>query len=331
MIRFRTFRSDRPDLTQRGDGRLPLVIVGGFLGAGKSTWLRHQLHKGRFGRAHVLVNEAAETPVDDLLLSNAERLEVLAGGCACCEGRVALRAALVSICNRQDRGASAAIGRIVLETSGLADPGAIAETIAADAVLSRRLAVEQTIVLLSAVDGLDHLAGELLARRQVEAADMIVVTKSAGEEREFLSRLGATLRLIAPDAKLGWSEFGVPVAVKLDAGALPFRLGNSVGDKEPIRPHRLDLTGAGWVAMSAWLSALLAARGGEIVRVKGAMTTPAGRLLLQSVRWHVQPAEILPPRSTDARPEDDFLVLIGRGIDPERLVLSWRRFVLDEA
>ena len=74
----------------RSDGRLPLVIVSGFLGAGKSTWLRHQLHEGRFGRAHVIVNEAAETPVDDLLLSNAESLEVLAGGCACCEGWRAL-------------------------------------------------------------------------------------------------------------------------------------------------------------------------------------------------------------------------------------------------
>jgi G3E family GTPase len=52
--------------TLRGDGRLPLTILGGFLGAGKSTWLRHQLHEGRFARHHVLVNEAAETPVDNL-------------------------------------------------------------------------------------------------------------------------------------------------------------------------------------------------------------------------------------------------------------------------
>ncbi|MDX5349669.1 MAG: GTP-binding protein, partial [Paracoccaceae bacterium] len=74
----------------RSDGRLPLTIVGGFLGAGKSTWLRHQLYTRRFGRVHVLVNEAAELPVDDLLLGRADRLEVLAGGCACCTGREAL-------------------------------------------------------------------------------------------------------------------------------------------------------------------------------------------------------------------------------------------------
>lgn len=316
----------------RSDGRLPLVIVGGFLGAGKSTWLRHQLHEGNFGRAHIIVNEAAETPVDDLLLSNAEHLDVLAGGCACCEGRAALRDTLVDICNSRDEDASTAIDRIVLETSGLADPGAIANAIAADPVLSRRLVLANTIVLIGAPDGPDQLTNEPLARRQIEAANAIIVTKSDGMDPGLLSRLATTLRLLAPDAALGWNEFGAPVSPDLDVGVEPFALPETAGDSEPIRPHRLDLQGAGWVAMSAWLSALLAARGDEIVRVKGVMATPAGRLLLQSVRKHVQPAEILPERAADAetQPDDDFLVLIGRGMDQDRLVASWRRFVLDD-
>ncbi len=323
-------------MTERGsraDGRLPLVIVGGFLGAGKSTWLRHQLNEGRFGHVHVIVNEAAQTPVDDLLLSRAGSLEVLAGGCACCEGRQALRDMLVNLCNRLDADGQDRIDRILLETSGLADAGAIASALAGDPVLVRRLAIEETIVLVDGSGGVDQLVREPLARAQAEAADAIIVTKPDGIGREQHSMLAATLRRLAPGAALSWAESGTPVTVDIDADAVACPMPETVGEAQPISPHRLDTRGASWVAMSAWLSALLVARGEDIVRVKGVMQTPAGRLLLQSVRKHVQPAEILPERAGDAEllpEEDSFLVLIGRDIDDARLLDSWRRFVLDD-
>jgi G3E family GTPase len=64
-----------------------LTILGGFLGSGKSTWLRHHLHHGLLRDALVVVNEAADVPVDDALLIGSTGLRVLAGGCACCETR----------------------------------------------------------------------------------------------------------------------------------------------------------------------------------------------------------------------------------------------------
>src|SRR6202021_175057 len=67
--------------------RFLLTVLGGFLGAGKTTWLRHHLHSGVFRDAIVVVNEAARAPVDHVLLGSANRIHVLAGGCACCEGR----------------------------------------------------------------------------------------------------------------------------------------------------------------------------------------------------------------------------------------------------
>ena len=74
------------------EGRLRLTVLGGYLGSGKTTWLRHQRHAGTFGpNVHVIVNEAAETPVDDALLG---QVTLLAGGCCCCSGRPALIAAL---------------------------------------------------------------------------------------------------------------------------------------------------------------------------------------------------------------------------------------------
>ncbi len=315
------------EVTGRQDGLLPLVIVGGFLGAGKSTWLRHQLFTRRFGRVHVLVNEAAEMPVDDLLLGRAERLDVLAGGCACCSGRADLLAALRRIC---DAGA-VALDTIVLETSGIADPAAITRAIMEEPVLVRRIVLTRTIVLVDALEGPGQLASEHLARAQAEAADEIVVTKAAEAPAPNRSRLAATLRGLAPDARLGWADFGVETDVETDPAAAPFDLGPVTEDSGPIQAHRLDAGSAGgWWALSAWLSALLFARGDGIVRVKGAVRSPAGRLLLQSVRRHVQPPEILPDREKPPPDEGDFIVLIGRGIDPARLQASWDRFVLGQ-
>lgn len=321
------------DAPARGDGRLPLVIVGGFLGAGKSTWLRHQLFVHRFGRVHVLVNEAAEMPVDDLLLGRAERLDVLAGGCACCTGREDLRAALRRICDAETGRDAGGIDTIVLETSGLADPAAIAGAIMEDQVLVRRLRLERTIVLADAVEGAAQLAGERLARRQIEAADEIIVTKGAEAELSVRSRLAATLRRMAPDVALTWAEFGVETPMEIDPDAPGIELPDHDEAGEAIQAFRLDVGGAGgWGAVSVWLSALLFARGDEIVRVKGAIRSPAGRLLLQSVRRHVQPPEILPePTAGATRPEEDFIVLIGRGMDRARLERSWSRFVLGQA
>lgn len=314
----------------RRDGLLPLAIVGGFLGAGKSTWLRHQLFERRFGRAHVLVNEAAEVPVDDLLLGRAARLGVLAGGCACCAGREDMLAALRGICDVESSPRAGGIDGVVLETSGLADPGAIARAIMDDPVLVRRVVVDRVIVLVDAGGGAEQLAREPLARAQAEAADELVIAKTAGADPARLPRLIATLRRLAPGAALSAAEFGVETPAPEDAGAAPYDLPEETGGGAPIRAFRLDVAGAGgWGALSAWLSALLFARGEDIVRVKGAIRTPAGRLLLQSVRRHVQPPEILPePEPGAPPPEDDFAVLIGRGIDDARLQASWDRFVL---
>lgn len=311
----------------RSDGRLPLTIIGGFLGAGKTSWLRHQLFLGGFGRVHVLVNEAAETPVDNLLLGRADRLEVLAGGCACCTGREALVAALRQICDSAAGARAGEIEALVLETSGLADPASIARALQDDPVLVRRIVLEKTIVLVDAKGAVDQLSIEPLARHQIEAADDIVITKAAAGDETHWSRLAATLRRLAPDALISFAEFGVATQPEIDPSAAPYDLPNPPETGGPIQAHRLDAhTAGGWWALSAWLSALLFARGQNIVRVKGVISTPAGRLLLQSVRQHVQPPEILSESQRDSE-DTDFVVLIGRDIDERLVQLSWDTFV----
>jgi len=326
--------TDRVAARLRSDGRLPLTVLGGFLGAGKSTWLRHQLHTGRFASHHIVVNEAAEIPVDNLLLGTTARITVLAGGCACCEGLPALIAALREICDAASGAEAGQIDGMLLETSGLADPGAVAAGLAADPVLARRLVLVGTLVLVDALHGVTQLADEPLARAQIEAAEEIIVTKPIAVDPHALGRLIATVRKLNPAAVLGVAERGLALPLPVDEGP-PFDL-PPMTNAPPIRAYHLSVgqtpehgeTG-GWAALSTWLSALLHARGNDVVRVKGVVRTPAGRLLLQSVRQIVQPPEILPDDDsllTGPAPQEGVIVLIGRNIDTATLARSWHLF-----
>ena len=317
-------------MTVEPGGRLRMTMLGGFLGSGKTTWLRHQLHAGGFADALVIVNEAADAPVDDALLSQTRRTEVLAGGCACCEGLAPLVALLRRLCDERSRAASTAdrLDRIVLETSGLADPGPIVEAIRRDPVLVHHILIAEVVVAVDALHGLDQLRRESLGRRQAEVADRFVVTKVDGAAAEAVSRLVATLRTLNPGAAISGAVKGVPAA--LPAGqAAPEPLAPLDGQERrgPLVPTTVKLGGAlDWTAFTVWLSALLHARGEDVVRVKGVVRTPAGRLLLQTVRRIVQAPEILAESPGSAEDTDDTIVLIGRGYDPEDLRRSLRSF-----
>lgn len=301
------------------DSRAGLIVLGGFLGAGKSTWLRHQLRAGGLSGAEVFVNEAAGTPVDDLLLADARRVTVLAGGCACCEGRPALIAALRDWCDRREG------DRLVLETSGLADPARIVEAVRADPVLTHHLRVAEVIVLADALNVLAQLAVEPLGWRQIEAADRIVLTKGEALPGPRLAALAAALARINPGARIEAAEQGVARALPPLEGIAPAPLPPHPGAAAPIAPTELVLApGTDPSAVLVWLSALLHARGDDLVRVKGVVRTAAGRLLIQAVRGVVQQPQILP--EADRPDTDDRLVVLGRGASPERLRRSFAHF-----
>lgn len=320
------------DRAAPADGRLRLTILGGYLGSGKTTWLRHQLHVGAFGpRVHVVVNEAAQTPVDDALLNGAAGITLLSGGCCCCDGRADLIAALRAICDTRSRSPSSGprLERIVLETSGLADPGAILQAIQTDPVLVNHIVVDETVVAVDALHGLAQLWTEPLGRRQAAAADRLVLTKTDVAAPPDLARLRATLAQVNGHAAVTAAVQGEAVALPpLTPDAAPADLPALPEDdaRGPIRPTQLAIPAdMDWSAFTLWLSALLHARGDDLVRVKGVVRTPAGRLLLQTVRKVVQSPEILPEQS-DTR-SDGSIVFIGRGYRPEDLGRSLNRFL----
>ncbi|MDP1731411.1 MAG: GTP-binding protein [Devosia sp.] len=318
-------------MTGNHDGRMRLTVLGGSLGSGKTTWLRHQLHAGHFRDAYVIVNEAAATPVDDALLTRSANLAVLAGGCACCEGKADLIALLRKICDARSRTESRGdrLERIVLETSGLADPGPIVEAIRTDPVLVHHIVVTEIVVAVDALHALMQLRSEPLGRRQIEIADRMVITKVDEAEGATLSRLVATLKSVNPGAMISGTIKGSGVDLPSSDDAEPEILPDLSGetDRPPIFPTRLLIDDTiDWSAFTVWLSALLHARGDDVVRVKGVVRTSAGRLLLQSVRKIVQSPEILPDQNNDAGREDDTIIVIGRGYRADDLRRSLRYF-----
>mgnify|MGYP006270287985 FL=1 len=312
------------------DGRIRLTILGGYLGSGKTTWLRHQLHEGQFKDALVIVNEAAETPIDDALLGASNRLEVLAGGCVCCAARQDLIDLLRRISDERSRASTGAerLSHIVLETSGLADPGALVEAIRADPVLVYHILVGEVIVAVDALHGLSQIQSEPLSRQQIEVADRFVVTKMDVADGEALKTLLATLKVMSPGATFSGAVKGVDHLLPDFDGTAPEPLIDLLGQapKPPITPTRIYLDETvDWTAFTVWLSALLYARGDDIVRVKGVVRSAAGRLLLQTVRKQVQSPEILPEQG-DMR-DDNIIVMIGRGYTQSQIERSLRHFV----
>ncbi|MEN9851154.1 MAG: hypothetical protein RL128_1317 [Pseudomonadota bacterium] len=309
------------------EGRLRLTVLGGYLGSGKTTWLRHQLHAGTFGpNVHVIVNEAAETPVDDALLG---KVTLLAGGCCCCSGRPALISALRALCDDRSREGGARFDRIVLETSGLADPAAIVAAIQADPVLVNHILIGETLVAVDALHALAQLASEPLGRRQVGAADRLILTKTDACAPNDLAALQATLAVLNPGAAISAAVLGETVALPpVPSGTMPAALPPLPEEdaRGPILPTQIDVDPSlDWSAFALWLSALLHARGDDLVRVKGVLRTPAGRLLLQTVRKVVQSPEILPETLDPG--QDNRIVFIGRGYDPKDLTRSLYHFL----
>lgn len=279
---------------------------------------------------HVLVNEAAETPVDDQLLAGARGVTVLAGGCACCTGRPALVAALRDLCDQRSGGGNGVpVERILLETSGLADPGAIVQAIQSDPVLVHHILLEEVIVAVDALHALAQLRAEPLCRRQIAAADRLILTKADAALSEDRDILRATLAQLNGAAPIVVSVFGMvqdlpPVPAQTVAAPLPGQ--NDADGRAPQVAFGLAIpSGLDWADLFVWLSALIHARGYEIVRVKGAVRSPAGRRLLQSVLRVVQQPEILPD-TADGR-ADDVLVFIGRGFVGADLARSVRGFL----
>lgn len=190
---------------------IPVTLLTGFLGAGKTTLLNRLLHDLSAGRVAVVVNEFGEAGLDhDLIEAAAEDVVLMPAGCICCSIRGDLSRTLMSLLARRARG-ELPFDRVVIETTGLADPGPIHHTLLVDPVLAPNYALDGIVTAVDAVLGAATLNRHAEAQAQVAMADRIVLTKSDLADATTMTVLAARLDRLNP---------GVP-RITADRGAVP--------------------------------------------------------------------------------------------------------------
>jgi G3E family GTPase len=158
---------------------IEVMVLTGFLGSGKTTLLRHLLRQSEFSRTAVIINEFGEIGLDhELVEASTDSFVQLRTGCLCCKVRSDLVQTLDDMLRRRDCGEVAPFTRVVIETSGLADPAPILHTLMNDTSIAGRLALSGVITTVDAVNGMSTLGREQVSIKQVALADHLILTKS---------------------------------------------------------------------------------------------------------------------------------------------------------
>jgi G3E family GTPase len=177
------------------------LVLTGFLGSGKTTLLGHLLRQPEFSHTAVIINEFGEVGIEhDLIEASEDSLIELATGCLCCKLRNDIARTIHDLLRRRDQGKVTQFSRVVIETSGLADPAPILQTLMTDATIAGRIAVAGVVATVDAVNGSDLLFREGIFIKQVALADRVVVTKTdlANAKPLSLIRRMRTLNATAP-------------------------------------------------------------------------------------------------------------------------------------
>jgi G3E family GTPase len=168
-----------------------VTVLTGFLGAGKTTLLQQILHKQQDHKIAVIENEFGEMPIDSQLLGDgATRITTLANGCICCTRSGELEAALLDLLDGYDKG-EVYFDRLVIECTGMADPGPILQAFFAHEIICARYLLDGVITLVDAVHAGAQLDKFAIAQSQIGYADRILLTKTdiAGDSQELIERL----------------------------------------------------------------------------------------------------------------------------------------------
>jgi G3E family GTPase len=187
---------------------IPVTVLTGFLGSGKTTLLGKLLTSPAFARTAVIINEFGEVGLDhDLIETSDESFVTLQTGCLCCSIRGDLVLTLADILRRRDEGTVTPFDRVVIETSGLADPAPILHAVMSDDALAERLSLAGVVTTVDAVNGAATLAQQPESVKQVAVADRLVLTKTDLVE-ETPAALSGRLAALNPSAPVLSASFG---------------------------------------------------------------------------------------------------------------------------
>ena len=334
---------------------IPVNVITGFLGSGKTTLLQRLLASPALADTVVLVNEFGEVGLDHHLLQRLDDdIVLLQSGCLCCTIRGDLSAAMRNLYARREKAEIQPFRRLVVETTGLADPVPILSTVMSEPMLRHHFRLGNVVTTVDAVNGLLHLERQHESAKQAAVADRIVITKtdiaeanSVAELRHRLRRLNpaapqleTTPKLtIDPDALLTRDVYDLAgradevrrwLAIESEKAAAETQHHQHTDvNRHDERIHAFCLRFAqplDWTAFGIWLTMLLHRHGADVLRVKGMLNVVSspGPVVVHGVQHLVHPPDHLPQW-----PDDDHssrIVFIVRGLSRESIERSLNAF-----
>jgi len=330
----------------------PVNLITGFLGSGKTTLLQRLLGDPALADTAVLINEFGEVGLDHHLLERIDdTMVLLQSGCLCCTIRGELSAAIKDLHAKRESGIVPAFRRLVVESTGLADPFPILSTVQADPVLRHHFRLGNVIATVDAVNGSAQLARQVESVKQVAIADRLVLTKTDLADEPTVEALIAHIRRLNPSAPL-WRAAEGPIDAEAllshDLFALAGKSeearrwfadevdhghdhrGGHDANRHSDRIHAFSLTFEGaldWTMFGLWLTMLLNRHGAAVLRVKGILNVAGSPT---PVAVHGVQHLVHPPVHMAAWPDDDRrsrLVFIVDGLDRAAIERSLTAFL----
>ena len=321
---------------------VPVTIITGFLGSGKTTVLNHLLRQPSLADTVVIVNEFGAVGLDHLLIEQAiEDAVLLKNGCICCTVRGDIADTLETLWQRRESGELPPFRRIAIETTGLADPAPVAHALLAEPGVRYACRLDGIVTTVDALHGAMQLERQEEARRQVSMADRILLTKTDIASAAQIAETEARIAALNPSASLrhvvagnvgaddvfdlGPDEARLEQWLRpLDSDShhghrhLPFRHADEIGSV--VLRHDKPLA---WPALQRWLDSVLSLRGDAVLRLQGLVWLhgESQAVVLQGVH-HV----VHPPVHLDRQAEQDGatrIVLITRGLSAAGLRASF--------
>ena len=327
---------------------IPVNVLTGALGSGKTTLLKALLRAPRLAGTMVLVNELGEVGIDHHLVEHAsESTLLLENGCLCCAMRDDLKTALKDLHSRRARGEIPRYERVVVETTGIADPVPIAYTLLAEPVLQHHYRLGNVVTVVDAVNATAQLDRFAESVKQVALADRLVVSKLDIAAPGVLDTLRLRLAEVNPDAPViaaGAPDLDPADLLVSDIHDRQAKSGEverwmrSTGHAAPASgghdPHSTEVsarcftfdTVIDWTAFGVWMSMLLHRHGDRVLRMKGLLNVAGvpGPVLVNGVQHLVHP-----PAHLDRWPDGDRrsrLVVISSGVDRREIERSLHAF-----
>jgi G3E family GTPase len=318
----------------RPSGEIPIWLLTGFLGSGKTSVLARLLRMREFADTAVIINELGEIGIDDALIESVEDdVVMLRSGCLCCSMGSSLEETLADLYGRRSKGSISKFRQVIVETTGLADPIRIVQSMIASSILGETFAFKGIVSTIDGLFGHDQLARQAEVRHQIAAADILLITKidlCGGDvsalDREIRS-LNPTALILpvaqGPDLSLaplaaGMNTLSLPSAPEITVLGLEQMPTKDAPHADGIRSRSTFLDQpVTWPAYADWIDNMKRLPVEGLLRVKGLLNFKDNP---QPVVVHAVHHVFSRPTTLESWPTDDRrsrLVVITRDIAPE--------------